>query len=158
VSDDALALSVEQWLEPHLAGLRRLDEVSRLDLESALLELLTWEQRRALDRLAPTHYQVPSGSRIAIDYADPAAPVLAVRIQEMFGLMETPRVGDGRVPLTIHLLSPAHRPVQVTKDLAGFWRTSYFDVRKDLRGRYPKHEWPENPLEATPTRRTKRRD
>jgi ATP-dependent helicase HrpB len=98
-----------------------------------------------------------SGSNIPIDYDNPAAPTLAVRLQEMFGLTETPRVGGGRVPLTIQLLSPAHRPVQVTQDLAGFWRTSYFDVRRDLRGRYPKHEWPENPLEAQPTRRAKPR-
>ena len=100
---------------------------------------------------------MPTGSRIPIDYGDPAAPVLAVRIQEVFGLTESPRLLNGRVPVTMHLLSPAHRPVQVTQDLAGFWRTSYFDVRKDLRGRYPKHEWPEDPLTATPTRRAKPR-
>jgi ATP-dependent helicase HrpB len=107
--------------------------------------------------VAPTHLVVPSGSRIPIDYGDPEAPVLAVRLQEMFGCTETPRVARGRVALTIHLLSPAHRPVQVTRDLAGFWRTSYFDVRKDLRGRYPKHHWPDDPLTATPTSRAKRR-
>jgi len=100
---------------------------------------------------------VPTGSRISVDYSDPSAPVLAVRLQEVFGLEQTPRIGRGRVPVTMHLLSPAHRPVQVTQDLAGFWRTSYFDVRRDLRGRYPKHEWPEDPLNATPTRRAKRR-
>jgi len=157
VSDDALTASVDRWLGPHVTSATRFDDISPVELEAALLGLLDWEQRRDLDRLAPSHLEVPSGSRIAIDYSDPAAPVLAVRIQEVFGLVETPRVGGGRVPLTIHLLSPAHRPVQVTKDLASFWRTSYFDVRKDLRGRYPKHEWPENPLEAAPTRRTKRR-
>jgi ATP-dependent helicase HrpB len=100
---------------------------------------------------------VPTGSRIAVDYADPIAPVLAVRIQEVFGLTASPRIAGGRVPVTMHLLSPAHRPVQVTRDLAGFWKSSYFDVRKDLRGRYPKHEWPEDPVNATPTKRTKRR-
>ncbi|NUP54692.1 MAG: ATP-dependent helicase HrpB, partial [Gemmatimonadaceae bacterium] len=114
-------------------------------------------QRRALDLLAPTHVTVPTGSRIAVDYADPAAPVLAVRLQELFGLADTPRVAGGAVPLTLHLLSPARRPVQVTRDLAGFWRSSYFDVRKDLRGRYPKHEWPDDPLAAAPTRRAKPR-
>ena len=100
---------------------------------------------------------MPTGSRLLIDYSDPGAPVLPVRLQEMFGVTTTPRIAGGRVPLTIHLLSPAGRPVQVTRDLAGFWRTSYLDVRKDMKGRYPKHEWPENPLDATPTRRAKRR-
>jgi ATP-dependent helicase HrpB len=121
------------------------------------MSLLGWEERRALDQLAPTHLEVPTGSRIPVDYGDPVAPVLAVRLQEVFGLTETPRVGGGRVPVTMHLLSPAHRPVQVTRDLAGFWRSSYFDVRKDLRGRYPKHFWPEDPLTAEPTRRAKPR-
>ena len=155
VSDAALAASLDEWLAPHLAGMRRLDDLRRLDLAALLLDRVGWKRRAELDTLAPTHLQVPSGSRIPVDYADPHAPVLAVRLQEMFGLAETPRVGGGRVPLTLHLLSPAHRPVQVTRDLAGFWRSSYFDVRKDLRGRYPKHHWPENPLEATPTRRAK---
>jgi len=95
---------------------------------------------------------------VPIDYADPSSPVLAVRLQEMFGLAETPRIAGGRVPLMLHLLSPAHRPIQVTRDLPGFWRTSYFDVRKDMRGRYPKHEWPEDPLTATPTARAKRKN
>jgi ATP-dependent helicase HrpB len=101
--------------------------------------------------------QVPSGSRISIDYGDPAAPVLAVRLQEVFGMVETPVVGGGRMPLTLHLLSPARRPVQVTRDLASFWRGAYFDVRKDLRARYPKHAWPEDPLSAEPTRKTRPR-
>jgi ATP-dependent helicase HrpB len=118
---------------------------------------LSFEQRRTLDRLAPTHVVVPTGSSIPIDYSDPTAPVLAVRLQELFGQTETPRIADGRVPLTLHLLSPAGRPVQVTRDLAGFWLSSYFEVRKELRGRYPKHEWPEDPLTASPTRRAKRR-
>ncbi|HEX2778663.1 MAG TPA: ATP-dependent helicase HrpB, partial [Gemmatimonadaceae bacterium] len=155
VSDEALGATLDVWLAPHLGGMRRLEDLRRLDLGALLLDAVGWRRRAALDELAPTHHVVPSGSRIPIDYADPRAPVLAVRLQEMFGLAETPRVGGGRVPLTLHLLSPAQRPVQVTRDLAGFWRTSYFDVRKDLRGRYPKHHWPENPLEATPTRRAK---
>jgi ATP-dependent helicase HrpB len=110
-----------------------------------------------MERLAPTHIGVPSGSRIPLDYSDPQAPVLAVRLQELFGLTETPRVGAGAVPVTLQLLSPAGRPVQVTRDLAGFWRTTYFDVRKDLKGRYPRHSWPDDPLKAEPTSRAKRR-
>ena len=155
VSDEALAESLEEWLGPRSAGLSRLDDLARVDLSAALLDLLSWEQRAALDRLAPTHVTVPSGSRIPVDYSDPALPVLAVRLQEMFGLTETPRVGGGAVPLTLHLLSPAGRPVQVTRDLAGFWRTTYFEVRKDLKGRYPRHHWPDDPLEAEPTSRAR---
>jgi ATP-dependent helicase HrpB len=157
VGESALAVSMQDWLLPRLAGLRRRSEVEQLDLGGVLLESLTWEQRRALDQLAPTHVVVPTGSRIPVDYSDPAAPVLAVRLQELFGLAETPRIANGAVPLTLHLLSPARRPVQVTRDLGGFWRSSYFDVRKELRGRYPKHEWPEDPLHAAPTRRAKPR-
>jgi ATP-dependent helicase HrpB len=157
LSDESLVASMEEWLLPHLVGLRRRTQVERLDLVSVLVGMLTWQQRRSLDLLAPTHVTVPTGSRIPVDYADPEAPAIAVRLQELFGLAETPRIADGAVALTLHLLSPAHRPVQVTRDLAGFWRSSYFDVRKDLRGRYPKHEWPEDPLRATPTRRAKPR-
>ncbi len=156
LSDQALTVAADGWLAPLLVGVRKLDDVRRLDLAGALRGMLTWEQRASLDALAPTHVVVPTGSRIAIDYSAPEAPVLAVRLQEMFGLAETPRIGGGRVPLTLHLLSPARRPVQVTRDLAGFWRESYFDVRKDLRGRYPKHYWPDDPLQAEPTRRAKR--
>jgi len=157
VSDEALGLTLGDWLAPSLAGLRRLDDLRRLDLGALLLDRLTWQQRARLDEIAPTHLVVPTGSRIPVDYSEPAAPVLAVRLQEMFGLAETPRIGGGRVPVTLHLLSPAQRPLQVTRDLAGFWRTSYFDVRKDMRGRYPRHHWPENPMEAEPTRRAKPR-
>jgi ATP-dependent helicase HrpB len=157
VSDAALGESMEQWLLPRLVGLRTRADVERLDPGAVLLEALSWEQRRALDALAPTHVTVPTGSRIAVDYGDPQAPALAVRLQELFGLADTPRVAGGAVPLTLQLLSPARRPVQVTRDLAGFWRSSYFEVRKDLRGRYPKHEWPDDPLAAAPTRRAKPR-
>jgi ATP-dependent helicase HrpB len=157
LSESALATSMEAWLLPRLTGLRRRNDVEQLDLGAILLDSLTWEQHRALDQLAPTHVVVPTGSRVVVDYGDPDAPVLAVRLQELFGLADTPRIANGAVPLTLHLLSPARRPVQVTRDLAGFWRSSYFDVRKELRGRYPKHEWPEDPLSAAPTRRTKRR-
>lgn len=157
VSDEALGATLDEWLGPSLSGLRRLDDLARLDLGALLLDRIGWARRARLDELAPTHVTVPTGSRIAIDYGDPGAPVLAVKLQEMFGLAETPRIGGGRVPLTLHLLSPAQRPVQVTRDLAGFWRSSYFDVRKDMRGRYPRHHWPENPIDAEPTRRVKPR-
>ncbi|MDB4949330.1 MAG: ATP-dependent helicase HrpB [Gemmatimonadetes bacterium] len=157
VSDSALADSLDDWLAPHLHGIRTADDLRALDLSAALLALLPWDRRAALDELAPTHVTVPSGSRIPVDYSDPAAPVLAVRLQEMFGLADTPRIARGAVALTLHLLSPAHRPVQVTRDLAGFWRGSYFEVRKDLRGRYPRHPWPDDPLAAPATRRAKPR-
>jgi ATP-dependent helicase HrpB len=157
VSDAALRATARDWLLPHLVGLRRRDAVDALDLGALLLARLSWRQRTELDELAPTHLEVPSGSRIRIDYTDPDAPVLAVRLQELFGLEATPRLAGGAVPITLHLLSPAHRPVQVTRDLAGFWRQSYFEVRKELRGRYPKHAWPDDPLRAEPTRRARPR-
>ena len=124
---------------------------------SALESLLDWRGRKDLDRLVPTHTDVPSGSRIPIDYGAEGGPVLAVRLQEVFGLTTTPTVYDGRVPLVLHLLSPAHRPVQVTLDIASFWAEGYPEVRKELRGRYPKHHWPEDPTTAPPTNRAKRR-
>ena len=157
VGDDSLSARIDEWLKPAIGTARSWTDLERVDLTSALAELLDWRQRRELDEFAPTHVDVPSGSRVPIDYTDPHTPVLAVRLQEVFGLTESPRVGRGRVPVTMHLLSPAGRPVQVTRDLAGFWRTSYFDVRKDMRGRYPKHDWPEDPLSAQPTSRAKRR-
>ena len=155
VSEAALRATAHEWLRPHLIGMRRRADVEQLDLVAVLEGMLTWEQRRRLAQVAPTHVTVPTGSHLRVDYSDPAAPVVAVRIQELFGLAETPHLGN--VPVTLHLLSPANRPVQVTRDLAGFWRSSYFDVRKDLRGRYPKHEWPDDPLHAAPTRRAKPR-
>ena len=157
VSDDALLAGLGEWLGPYLAGMKRLSDLGRLDLGQALLAPVPYAERAALDRLAPSHVTVPSGSVRPLDYSDPEAPVLAVRLQEVFGLEETPRVLGGRLPVVMHLLSPAGRPAQVTADLASFWRDAYFDVRKDLRGRYPKHHWPENPLEATPTAQAKRR-
>ncbi|MCE7934368.1 MAG: ATP-dependent helicase HrpB [Chlorobi bacterium CHB2] len=156
-SDATLQRTVGEWLAPNLHGFKRLSEVGKLDMEKVLLGMIPWDIQRQLELDAPTHLSVPSGSRIPIDYSNPADPVLAVRLQEMFGCAETPRIARGRVPLTVHLLSPANRPVQVTRDLAGFWHSSYFDVRRDLRGRYPKHHWPENPMEAEPTRRAKRK-
>jgi ATP-dependent helicase HrpB len=157
VSDAVLMASLDAWLAPAIPGARRMSDVANADLGAALLSRLAWPARSKLDELAPTHIEVPSGSRIAVDYADASAPVLAVRLQELFGLADTPRVGNGRVPVTLHLLSPAHRPVQVTRDLANFWRTTYFDVRRDLKGRYPRHPWPDDPMAATPTRRVKPR-
>ena len=153
--ESTLLDSAHEWLRPHLAGMRRRSEVERIDLLGLLQQMLTWEQQRDVDQLAPSHVTVPTGSRIRVDYSDPSTPMIAVRLQELFGLAETPRIGH--MAITLQLLSPANRPVQVTRDLAGFWRSSYFDVRKDLRGRYPKHEWPEDPLGAVPTRRAKPR-
>ncbi|MDB6044821.1 MAG: hrpB [Gammaproteobacteria bacterium] len=157
VADADLAASVETWLGPWLEGVTRKEHLARIPLVDALRALLTWEQQRELDGVAPTHLRVPSGSQIRIDYLDPSAPVVSVRLQEVFGLDATPRIGGGRIPVTFKLLSPAQRPVQVTRDLASFWRGSYAEVRKDMRGRYPKHYWPENPLEAEPTRGARRR-
>jgi ATP-dependent helicase HrpB len=157
VSDEALQDALHDWLAPSLAGVDRLSGIDGERLREALLSRLDWQQRAALDRLAPTHLDVPSGSRIAIDYGDPRAPVLAVKLQEVFGWTSTPMLLDGRVPVTLHLLSPAQRPVQVTRDLAGFWREGYFAVRKELRGRYPRHPWPDDPLSAEATRRAKPR-
>ena len=158
VDDETLLATLGDWLAPHLEGHRGASDLRALDLSSLLLSRLTWQQRSQLDALAPTHYEAPTANRLRIDYADPASPVVAVRLQEMFGCTETPRVLGGRVPVTLHLLSPAHRPVQVTRDLAGFWRSSYFEVRKEMKGRYPKHPWPDDPLAATPTHRAKPRD
>jgi ATP-dependent helicase HrpB len=157
LSDDTLLRTLEQWLGPYLEGLTTLERVTRLDLSQPLHALLTWDQQRRLDRQAPTHVTVPSGSRIRIEYDTTDQPVVAVRLQEMFGCKDTPRVADGTVPLMVHLLSPARRPVQVTRDLASFWAHAYHDVKKELRGRYPKHHWPDDPLTALPTAKTKRR-
>jgi ATP-dependent helicase HrpB len=157
LSDEKLIATLAEWLAPYLYGLYSRADLQRLNLVDILGSILTWEQRQGLDAYAPTHIVVPSGQRIPVDYSDPASPVLAVRLQEMFGLQETPSIAQGRVPLTLHLLSPAHRPVQVTRDLASFWRSTYFEVRKDLLGRYPKHYWPEDPLGATATNRVRPR-
>ena len=157
MDDPTLADSLDRWLAPWLDGVTRREHLPRIPLLDALGAWLGWERQRRLDELAPSRLEVPSGSRIRIDYADESAPVVAVRLQEVFGLDESPRIGGGRVPVTFKLLSPAARPVQVTRDLKSFWRGAYAEVRKDLRGRYPKHYWPENPLEAEPTRGVRRR-
>jgi ATP-dependent helicase HrpB len=156
VSDSALLATLESWLLPYITELSRLTHLKRLDLHAILLAQLDWPAQQRLDEQAPTHLRVPSGSRVRLDYSQ-ATPVLAVRLQEMFGLTETPRIAAGRVPLLLHLLSPARRPVQITQDLAAFWQGSYHDVRKELKGRYPKHHWPEDPLRAQATTRTRRK-
>jgi ATP-dependent helicase HrpB len=135
----------------------KLDQLQRLDLVEIHRAMFSHQQLRELDRLAPSQLQVPSGSRITLDYAPTDHPALSVKLQELFGLTETPRVGGGTIPVTIHLLSPAGRPLAVTQDLRSFWQNVYPDIRKQLRARYPKHPWPENPLTATPTHRTIRK-
>ncbi|WP_435207486.1 ATP-dependent helicase HrpB [Micromonospora sp. bgisy143] len=153
VDDEALLAALPTWLGPELAAARRRADLNRVDVTSALRRLLPWAQAARLDELAPERIEVPSGSRVRVDYADPAAPVLAVKLQETFGWATAPRIAGGRVPVLLHLLSPAGRPVAVTADLASFWRTGYPQVRAELRGRYPRHPWPEDPDTATPTRR-----
>jgi len=145
------------WLEPYLDGVTRRAHFARVPLTEALRAHLTRAQQTKLDELAPTHITLPTGTRTPVDYLDDNAPCASMRMQEVFGLAATPRIGGGAVPVTFKLLSPAHRPLQVTRDLASFWRNAYIEVRKDMRGRYPRHYWPENPLEAEPTRRAKPR-
>jgi len=157
LSDKALLGSLDTWLAPFLDGVSRRSHLARIDLTAALKSLVPWDRQRELDRLAPTHVEVPSGSRVPIDYANPTEPTLSVRLQEMFGLLDTPRIGGGKVPLTIHLLSPARRPVQVTRDLASFWANGYKAVKAELKGRYPRHYWPDDPLIAEPTARVRPR-
>jgi ATP-dependent helicase HrpB len=154
VSNAGLESHLTQWLAPYLGGMTRLRDLARVELKKALFSMLPYPQHQQLDELAPTHLTVPSGSRIPIDYSG-EAPVLAVRLQEMFGLVQTPSVAGGRQPLLIHLLSPAGRPVQITQDLAGFWQSGYAQVKKELKGRYPKHYWPDDPLRARATARVK---
>jgi ATP-dependent helicase HrpB len=158
VSDAALAASLQDWLAPYLDGVTRRDHLARLELMSILNTQLDYARQQQLARLAPTHLEVPSGSRIAIEYsADGAPPVLAVKLQELFGLTQTPTVNDGRTRVSLHLLSPGKRPIQVTQDLAGFWARTYAEVKKELKGRYPKHPWPDDPLTAPATARAKPR-
>ncbi|KAF1051085.1 MAG: ATP-dependent RNA helicase SrmB [Stenotrophomonas maltophilia] len=156
VSDAALLASLEDWLLPYLGKVSRLSHFANLELAGMLHTLLPWPLPQRLDELAPRTLQVPSGSHIRLDYSE-FPPVLAVRLQELFGLADTPRIGGGRLAVKLHLLSPAQRPVQVTQDLANFWRSTYAEVKKDLKGRYPKHYWPDDPLIAEPTARAKPR-
>ena len=154
MTEDALMATLEDWLLPHLSGVRSTADWKRFDILDALRARLDWGQMQALDRAAPAGFTTPMGRKVPIDYGS-EAPEIAVRLQEMFGVTRHPTVG--RTPLRVTLLSPAGRPVQTTTDLPAFWQTSYADVRKDMRGRYPKHPWPEDPTEATPTLRAKPR-
>lgn len=156
LSDEALLASLDQWLQPYLGKVSRLSHFAALDLPSILRNLLPWPLPQRLDEWAPAHLTVPSGSNIRLDYSE-HPPILAVRLQELFGLADTPRIAQGRQQVKLHLLSPARRPVQVTQDLASFWRTTYAEVKKDLKGRYPKHYWPDDPLVAEATARAKPR-
>jgi ATP-dependent helicase HrpB len=154
---EAALLADLHWLEPFLTGVTRRAHLSRVPLTEALRARLNHAQQRKLDELAPTHIALPTGTRTKIDYRDDNAPCASMRMQEVFGLAATPKIGGGTVPVTFKLLSPAQRPLQVTRDLASFWNNAYVDVRKDMRGRYPRHYWPENPLHAEPTKRAKPR-
>jgi ATP-dependent helicase HrpB len=156
VDDDHLLSTLEEWLAPWLDGISRKDHLSRLSVGTIIESLLDWPQQQRLASVAPTHLDVPSGSRIPIDYTA-EGPVLSVRLQEVFGMTETPLLGGGKVPVTMQLLSPARRPVQVTRDLKSFWTRGYADVKRELKGRYPRHYWPDNPLEAEATARAKPR-
>jgi len=157
LSDHALAAQREAWLVPALYDKISLKDFSAGDLSDAVMTLLPWDLRARLEREAPTHFEAPTGTQLAIDYEAEQGPTIAVRLQELFGLNTHPSIAKGAVPLVLELLSPAHRPVQVTRDLPGFWRGSYAAVRSDLRGRYPRHPWPEDPATAMPTRRVKPR-
>ena len=154
VTDEGLESHLMQWLAPYLTAMTRLRDLPRVELKAALFSMLPHRQHQLMDELAPTHLTVPSGSRVPIDYSEDV-PVLAVRLQEMFGLAQTPSVAGGRQPLLIHLLSPAGRPVQITHDLTGFWQSGYHEVKRELKGRYPKHFWPDDPLQAQATARVK---
>ena len=152
VSDAALVKDLDRWLTPWMQGMSRLSHLARLPLQDALMGLLDHRQRRALEELAPSHVTVPSGSNLRLDYTDGEIPVLRVKLQEMFGQADTPRLAGGKVPVMLHLLSPAQRPLQVTQDLKGFWQRTWPEVKKEMKGRYPKHQWPEDPTIATPSR------
>ena len=157
LSTEAILATAPQWLPPFVGRATSVAELKKIDLCAALWTLLSYEQQQAVDRLAPTHLPVPTGSRIRLDYRQGAeAPVLRVRLQECFGLVDTPRVDDGRRPVLMELLSPGFKPVQLTADLRSFWENTYFEVRKELRRRYPRHAWPDNPLEAEAVRGVKR--
>jgi ATP-dependent helicase HrpB len=157
LSDSALSASLDAWLGPLLAAKTAISEITSDELGEALRALLPWPLRRRLEAEAPTHFVAPTGTDVPIDYEAEGGPKIAIRVQELFGLDRHPAIAGGRAPLLVELLSPAHRPVQMTRDLPGFWRGSYAAVRAEMRGRYPKHPWPEDPLAATATRRAKPR-
>jgi ATP-dependent helicase HrpB len=157
LSDAALLANLEEWLGPLLKGRASLEDIAQDALNDALIGLVDWARMQALERLAPDSWTAPTGTRARIDYGADGGPAVEIRVQELFGLNRHPAVADGRAPLTLVLLSPARRPIQVTKDLPGFWQGSWKAVRADLRGRYPKHPWPEDPLAEAPTTRAKPR-
>ncbi|MCA1999328.1 MAG: ATP-dependent helicase HrpB, partial [Hyphomicrobiales bacterium] len=157
LSETALAATAATWLAPFLIGRTRLAEIDAETLGASLDALLPFALRRRLDAEAPTEFVAPTGNTHPIRYEGEGAPAVAIRVQELFGLRTHPAIAGGRLPLTLELLSPAHRPIQITRDLPGFWRGSWADVRADMRGRYPKHPWPEDPAAAAPTARAKPR-
>ncbi len=157
MDDDYLHRHPEKWLAPWLEGIRNGEQLKRLNLSEILAAQLSWPQRDYLERELPSHLTVPSGSRRKLSYRPGEPPVLAVRLQEMFGLADTPKIVEKRVAVLLHLLSPAGRPVQITTDLRGFWEGAYQEVKKELKGRYPKHHWPDDPWQARPTARAKPR-
>jgi len=157
LSDAALAATAADWLAPALVGKSALAKFTADEFTQLLESMLPWPLRRRLEAEAPTHFTSPSGSVVAVDYAGEDGPKLSIRVQELFGLDRHPTIAAGRVPLVVELLSPAHRPVQVTRDLPGFWRGSYAAVKAEMKGRYPRHPWPDDPLVAVATRRAKAR-
>jgi len=157
LSDTALAANAAEWLAPHLEDKTALAEVSAETLGDALRALLPWDMLRRLDAEAPTHFEAPTGNSVALDYEAEGGPALAIRVQELFGLREHPSIAGGRAPLTLHLLSPAHRPIQITRDLPGFWKGSWSVVKTEMKGRYPRHVWPDDPANTAPTARAKPR-
>ena len=157
LSDAALAAAASDWLAPFIAGCTRLAGIEAAHLGQALEALIPYDFKRRLDSEAPTHFEAPTGNRHPIDYEGEGAPILAIRVQELFGLKVHPAIAAGRLPLTLHLLSPAGRPMQITRDLPRFWSGSWRDVKADMKGRYPKHLWPDDPANAQPTARAKPR-
>jgi len=158
VSTPALLETNQRWLMPHISNIRKNEDLQKIDLAGILHQSLTWEQQTALDRLAPSRIKVPAGSNIKLEYKpDGSAPVLAVRLQEVFGMSDTPTVNDGKISVLMHLLSPGYKPVQVTSDLHSFWNTTYFEVKKELKRRYPKHSWPDDPWTAEAVRGVRRK-
>lgn len=157
LSDAALAQTAADWLAPFIEGRTSLAAITSDDLEQALGALLAWDMRRRLDAEAPTHFETPAGSRIPLDYSSEGPPTLSVRVQELYGLSRHPALARGKIPLTLELLSPASRPIQVTADLPGFWGGSWAAVRTEMKGRYPRHLWPDDPARAEPTTRAKAR-
>jgi len=157
LGDKALAETAAEWLGPFLTGKTKLSEIGADDLGAALDALIPWNLKQRLDAEAPTHFEAPTGNRHAIDYESAGAPALHIRVQELFGLTQHPAIAKGRLPLTLHLLSPAHRPIQITRDLPGFWKGSWTAVKAEMKGRYPRHPWPDDPASAAPTARAKPR-